>query len=94
VHLRSDVFLILVIPDSLPESRWADEKPRVGSRIADASGRTWRVSEVLQSGRRTFTVRCEYSAEGLGAVPELASDMLERVRKAVRSAGLKTKREA
>jgi hypothetical protein len=87
VHLRPDFYLILVIPDSLPESRWAHELPRIGGRIDDAAGRTWRVAEVLQSGRETYTVACEPLPAGLAAVSDLASDLLERTRRAVALTG-------
>jgi hypothetical protein len=87
VQQRSDVYLILVIPDALPESRWAREPPRVGGRIEDAFGRGWRVGEVLQSGREIYTVVCEPVPAGLAAVPELASDLLERARRAVALTG-------
>jgi hypothetical protein len=59
VDLRPHVYVVLVIPDSLPESRWLFKKPRVGGRIVDVSGRVWRVADVLQSGRQTYTVVCE-----------------------------------
>ena len=81
MDLRPHVYVILVIPDSLPESRWVHQKPRVGGRIADASGRTWRVADVLQSGRQTYTVVCEHSRPGV--VPDVASDLLDRARKAI-----------
>jgi len=83
VQPRPDVYLILVIPDARPESRWAEELPRIGGRIEDALGRDWRVAEVLRSGRETYTVVCEPLPVGLAAVPELASDLLERARRAV-----------
>ena len=78
-----DTFLVLVIPDSLPESRWVYGKPRVGARIEDGLGRSWRIADVLQSGVRTYTVVCEPTARGLGVVPELASELLDRARKAI-----------
>lgn len=83
VQPRPDVYLILVIPDARPESRWAQEIPRIGGRIEDARGRDWRVAEVLRSGRETYTVVCEPLPAGLAAVPELASDLLDRARRAV-----------
>jgi hypothetical protein len=83
VQPRPDVYLILVIPDARPESRWAQEIPRIGGRIEDARGRDWRVAEVLRSGRETYTVVCEPLSAGLAAVPELASDLLDRARRAV-----------
>ena len=81
VDLRPHVYVVLVIPDSLPESRWLPQKPRVGGRIDDTNGRTWRVADVLQSGRQTYTVVCEPSRSGV--VPELASDLLDRARNAI-----------
>jgi hypothetical protein len=81
VDLRPDVYVILVIPDSLPESRWLFEKPRVGGRIDDTNGRVWRVADVLQSGRQTYTVVCEPSRSGV--LPDLASDLLGRARNAI-----------
>jgi hypothetical protein len=87
VQLRPDVYLILVIPDALPESRWVHEVPRIGGRIEDTFGRGWRVAEVLQSGREIYTVVCEPLPAGLAAVPDLAADLLERARRAIALTG-------
>ena len=81
LDLLPHVYVVLVIPDSLPESRWLFEKPRVGGRIVDVSGRVWRVADVLQSGRQTYTVVCEPLRSGL--LPDLASDLLDRARNAI-----------
>ena len=81
MDLRPHVYVVLVIPDSLPESRWLPQKPRVGGRIVDVSGRVWRVADVLQSGRQTYTVVCEPLRSGL--LPDLASDLLDRARNAI-----------
>jgi len=79
------VLVILVTPDARPQSRWVYARPSVGSFIADPRGRTWRVAEVLQSGRETYTVICEPSRRAIAAVPELVSDLLERAWKAIPS---------
>ena len=77
------VQLVLVIPGAVPQSAWADKKPRPGDRIQDYYGQSWRVGEILQSGRATYTVICEPTSSSLAAVPELASELLGRARKAV-----------
>jgi hypothetical protein len=82
VDLRPTVLVVMIIPDSVPESLWVHERPHVGGRIRDSSGRAWRVAEVLQSGIDLYTVTCAPRAHGLGVMPDLAMDLFLRAREA------------
>ena len=81
MYERPNVYLVLIFPDS-NESRWASERPRVGSEIKSRLGNSWRVEEVLQSGTDVYTVHCG-PALALLSPRDLAADLLERARKSV-----------
>ena len=81
--MRPEVFLVLIFPDS-SEFRWVDEPPRVGSEIRSQTGRRWRVEETLQSGVATYTVYCGAKQRGLGGTRDLATDLLDIARRALR----------
>jgi hypothetical protein len=75
----------VLFPDSA-EIRHLDEVPPPGTRLRSASGHEWFVSEVLQSGRDTYTVRCvgrrEYLEDfGTGSARArlVAGDLLEDI---------------
>lgn len=81
--LRPTVFVVLLFPDSRPESRWLHEAPRIGTLVYDTRGRGWRVTEVLQCGAALYTVVCEAPSHGIAGVHDLAADLLDRARKAI-----------
>jgi hypothetical protein len=80
---RSDVQLVLLIPDSSPEFQRATKPPRLGARIYDRLDRPFRVADVMQSGVDTYTIVCASPTRGIAAMPDLAVDLLDRVRKAI-----------
>jgi hypothetical protein len=92
VDLRPTVFVVMILPDSVPESRWVHARPHVGGRIRDSSGHAWRIAEVLQSGIDLYTVRCAPRAHGLGVMPDLARDLLLRARQAASPIAYRGKR--
>ena len=92
MDLRPTVFVVLLFPRRPPDSRWVHEVPRIGAQIHDSRGHPWRVAEVLRSGIDVYTVTCQAPAHGLGAVSELATDLLDRTRKAISSTERKRKR--
>jgi hypothetical protein len=92
VDLRPTVFVVLLFPEYRPDMRWVDEVPRVGSRITDGFGQSWRVAEVVRSGIHTYTVVCEQPTHRLANVTDLAGDLLERARKAISPTERKRKR--
>jgi hypothetical protein len=81
MYKQPKVYLVLIFPDS-NESRWASERPRVGSEIKSRLGNSWRVEEVLQSGTDVYTVHCGPPL-ALPSPRDLAADLLERARKSV-----------
>ena len=55
--------------------------PTTGKHHDEApDGNPWIVDDVLRSGRNTYTVFCVSPSEGLEAVRELATDLLDRAR--------------
>jgi hypothetical protein len=83
VDLRPNVFIVLMTPTSLPESRWVHHVPRVGSHIRDSAGTSWKVADVLQSGMNVYTVVCEPARAR--DVRRLAGDLLDRARRTTSS---------
>jgi hypothetical protein len=83
VDLRPNVFIVLMTPTSLPESRWVRHVPRVGSHIRDGAGTSWKVAEVLQSGVNVYTVVCEPAR--IRDVRSMAVDLLHRARRTTSS---------
>jgi hypothetical protein len=83
------VCLVLRFPDSI-EIRYLDEPPELGARVRSDTGRDWFVAEVLQSGRKTYTVFCVGRAEFLEEVGTpaarrrvLADDLVTFARRSV-----------
>jgi len=83
-------YCILRFPDST-ETRWLSQLPTPGTRILSHGGhfhfgKTWVVSEVLQSGRNTYTVDLMGRSEYLDHLrhrsdkPDLAVELLELAR--------------
>jgi hypothetical protein len=80
--MQRSVLLVLVFPDS-SELRWVVEPPKLGSEMESSYGQRWKVEEVLQSGVGMYTVHCGPRHPGLGTARHLATDLLDRARKAV-----------
>jgi hypothetical protein len=83
------VCLVLRFPDST-EIRYLDEPPELGTRLRSDTGRVWIVAEVLQSGRKTYTVFCVGRAEFLEEIGTpaakrrvLADDLVTFARRSV-----------
>ena len=56
-HGGATVFCVFRYPDAI-ESRWLAQLPKPGTRVRSPTGAVWIVDEVLQSGRKTYTVYC------------------------------------
>jgi hypothetical protein len=80
--MQPSVLLVLVFPDS-SELRWVHELPKLGTEMESSFGQRWRVEEVLQSGVGMYTVHCGQRHPGLASARHLATDLLDRARKAV-----------
>jgi hypothetical protein len=85
----SEVCAVFLLPDSA-EIRRLKCPPRRGQRVRSMRGDLWFVTEVLQSGRNTYTVVCAASdvfAEDVlhRRSRDLASDLLWVVRKKIGS---------
>lgn len=80
--MQRGVLLVLVFPDS-SELRWVYEPPRLGSEMESSLGRRWRVEEVVRSGVGTYTVHCGPRHPGLAGARDLATDLLDKAKRAM-----------
>jgi hypothetical protein len=85
-----EVCAVFLLPDSAEIRRLRGDAPRRGQRVRSMRGDVWFVTEVMRSGRNTYTVVCAGSDEFTDDVMhrrsrDLATDLLSVVRKTIGS---------
>lgn len=96
-RVGAEAYRCVVVFPRYTETRLLERLPSPGSRIRDYWGNSWIVSEVLQSGRRTYTVfaggKREYreSLHRSSAGSDLAAELLNLARHSA-SAAARTRR--